>query len=114
MQADPAIARPGIVRPGEDRAPVRRQQFDRRDAIAGQVRVGADPLQMQPARRRVETQIGIAIVERGGRMVAPAILMAVLERAEGAEITLPRSEDHTSELQSLMRISYAVCCWKKK
>src|SRR3546814_8778247 len=26
----------------------------------------------------------------------------------------PRSEEHTSELQSLMRISYAVFCWKKK
>src|SRR3546814_8405591 len=24
-----------------------------------------------------------------------------------------RSEEHTSELQSLMRISYAVFCWKK-
>src|SRR3546814_5803120 len=29
----------------------------------------------------------------------------------GAE---PRSEEHTSELQSLMRISYAVFCLKKK
>src|SRR3546814_1352026 len=27
---------------------------------------------------------------------------------------LPRSEEHTSELQSLMRISYAVFCMKKK
>src|SRR3546814_9227920 len=26
---------------------------------------------------------------------------------------LLRSEEHTSELQSLMRISYAVVCWKK-
>src|SRR3546814_9424403 len=26
----------------------------------------------------------------------------------------PRSEEHTSELQSLMRISYAVFCLKKK
>src|SRR3546814_8307151 len=26
----------------------------------------------------------------------------------------PRSEEHTSELQSLMRISYAVSCLKKK
>src|SRR3546814_3079631 len=26
----------------------------------------------------------------------------------------PRSEEHTSELQSLMRISYAVICLKKK
>src|SRR3546814_1603754 len=25
-----------------------------------------------------------------------------------------RSEEHTSELQSLMRISYAFFCWKKK
>src|SRR3546814_7285556 len=29
-------------------------------------------------------------------------------------IALPRSEEHTSELQSLMRISYAVFCLKKK
>src|SRR3546814_10833143 len=30
------------------------------------------------------------------------------------EVPLPRSEEHTSELQSLMRISYAVFCLKKK
>src|SRR3546814_10228719 len=30
------------------------------------------------------------------------------------EIRLERSEEHTSELQSLMRISYAVFCLKKK
>src|SRR3546814_2354640 len=29
-------------------------------------------------------------------------------------IVAPRSEEHTSELQSLMRISYAVFCLKKK
>src|SRR3546814_8889604 len=28
--------------------------------------------------------------------------------------THERSEEHTSELQSLMRISYAVCCLKQK
>src|SRR3546814_8688885 len=35
---------------------------------------------------------------------------------EGAdhEVDLVRSEEHTSELQSLMRISYAVFCLKKK
>src|SRR3546814_9994051 len=32
----------------------------------------------------------------------------------GAAGRLPRSEEHTSELQSLMRISYAVFCLKKK
>src|SRR3546814_7366088 len=31
-----------------------------------------------------------------------------------AMITADRSEEHTSELQSLMRISYAVFCLKKK
>src|SRR3546814_6856564 len=30
------------------------------------------------------------------------------------EVTATRSEEHTSELQSLMRISYAVYCLKKK
>src|SRR3546814_7590086 len=32
----------------------------------------------------------------------------------GAGTTVTRSEEHTSELQSLMRISYAVFCLKKK
>src|SRR3546814_6290457 len=32
----------------------------------------------------------------------------------GMGTTLVRSEEHTSELQSLMRISYAVFCLKKK
>src|SRR3546814_8080881 len=31
-----------------------------------------------------------------------------------AEASSARSEEHTSELQSLMRISYAVFCLKKK
>src|SRR3546814_9216032 len=31
-----------------------------------------------------------------------------------ANTTISRSEEHTSELQSLMRISYAVFCLKKK
>src|SRR3546814_6643351 len=32
----------------------------------------------------------------------------------GAYCAIARSEEHTSELQSLMRISYAVFCLKKK
>src|SRR3546814_6981735 len=34
--------------------------------------------------------------------------------APSAPVTTKRSEEHTSELQSLMRISYAVFCLKKK
>src|SRR3546814_4954038 len=43
-----------------------------------------------------------------------------IERAKPAPIDVPdhghagRSEEHTSELQSLMRISYAVFCLKNK
>src|SRR3546814_10154014 len=33
---------------------------------------------------------------------------------EGFGVLSPRSEEHTSELQSLMRISYAVFCLKKQ
>src|SRR3546814_8415889 len=42
---------------------------------------------------------------------------AVDEPMGAVEVRLPaafRSEEHTSELQSLMRISYAVFCLKKK
>src|SRR3546814_1572724 len=36
------------------------------------------------------------------------------EIVKGGLRASPRSEEHTSELQSLMRISYAVFCLKKK
>src|SRR3546814_3154458 len=40
---------------------------------------------------------------------------AMIARANGVGPKLAlRSEEHTSELQSLMRISYAVFCLKKK
>src|SRR3546814_2024478 len=35
-------------------------------------------------------------------------------RKRGMKSWQPRSEEHTSELQSLMRISYAVFCLKQK
>src|SRR3546814_5965297 len=44
-------------------------------------------------------------------------MKAALFKAVGEPLAIedvPRSEEHTSELQSLMRISYAVFCLKKK
>src|SRR3546814_7146533 len=46
--------------------------------------------------------------------VKPQVLREVCEALSGqARAQRPRSEEHTSELQSLMRISYAVFCLKQ-
>src|SRR3546814_3104456 len=57
---------------------------------------------------------GVTIYERsGGRL--DSILSAQTAAPVGQGWRLDkRSEEHTSELQSLMRISYAVFCLKKK
>src|SRR3546814_9127520 len=64
-----------------------------------------------------------AVVPYTARQFARAIVMpnlvpAVTDVAAAAayrqRILDARSEEHTSELQSLMRISYAVFCLKKK
>src|SRR3546814_2203290 len=59
--------------------------------------------------------MGADIVEEGrashgGEPVADL----VVRHAPLRGIEVPRSEEHTSEIQSLMRISYAVFCLKKK
>src|SRR3546814_6868700 len=41
-------------------------------------------------------------------------LRSYMQESESRELNGVRSEEHTSELQSLMRISYAVFCLKKK
>src|SRR3546814_4405731 len=47
--------------------------------------------------------------------VAPPVTpLVTCDSAPVAVATTLRSEEHTSELQSLMRISYAVFCLKKK
>src|SRR3546814_6314704 len=50
-------------------------------------------------------------VERQDRDLAVAV---DLQRERQRSVHQSRTEEHTSELQSLMRISYAVFCLKKK
>src|SRR3546814_4020247 len=64
---------------------------------------------------------GHAILPMEGRSMAPAFRGEALTRGkpifwehEGNRAVRDRSEEHTSELQSLMCISYAVFCLKKK
>src|SRR3546814_19796572 len=67
-------------------------------------------------RSRAETSIEIHrlrdAVEPGGFEIEIAGLTRLRKRGQKATWFL-RSEEHTSELQSLMRISYAVFCLKK-
>src|SRR3546814_4687335 len=71
----------------------------------------------------------LCVIPAQDRIVPPASATALADAIPGAERLTPaaghigmvvgaraekRSEEHTSELQSLMRISYAVFCLKKK
>src|SRR3546814_9679189 len=57
------------------------------------------------------TSINEATLSFVPKLIVVAICLALFG---GAILMLIRSEEHTSELQSLMRISYAVFCLKKK
>src|SRR3546814_6374213 len=49
-----------------------------------------------------------------GLAAVPAILWTIVYLRIRVSVVAGRSEEHTSELQPLMRISYAVFCLKKK
>src|SRR3546814_7579273 len=60
---------------------------------------------------------GVLRQPTGHRLTSPAADQPPAYVGEPIGCTVPprsRSEEHTSELQSLMRISYAVFCLKKK
>src|SRR3546814_1605401 len=59
---------------------------------------------------------GVALNKTGGGRFFNDLAFALVGRVRGgaAQVGVVRSEEHTSELQSLMRISYAVFCLKKK
>src|SRR3546814_6781273 len=56
---------------------------------------------------------GYRLITYYGSSDQPAFLLTVISKGKQTNLT-ERSEEHTSELQSLMRISYAVFCLKKK
>src|SRR3546814_3489153 len=69
------------------------------------------------ADRQAETELrAVAVVVAAGEVVvAVGVAFDAEEHAvDPMDIVRARSEEHTSELQSLMRISYAVFCLKKK
>src|SRR3546814_1578521 len=62
----------------------------------------------RPGRRSVGRQLRWYAGRIGRLLPVSTKAVALIPKAD------PRSEEHTSELQSLMRISYAVFCLNKK
>src|SRR3546814_7738095 len=59
-----------------------------------------------------ESLLARALNQHNGAIHAPGLAMQIA--ADSGDPDMARSEEHTSELQSLMRNSYAVFCLKKK
>src|SRR3546814_5012727 len=77
------------------------------------VRAQAQAGALVPAQASYEPAFSLAELAKAGFRPVTAVgedLPASLIVLDGVD----RSEEHTSELQSLMRISYAVFCFKKK
>src|SRR3546814_7005323 len=66
------------------------------------------PRSLIPVALAAVTAVGVRYATYGLAPVFP--MPEVLQPSGGALISLVRSEEHTSELQSLMRISYAFFC----
>src|SRR3546814_7406060 len=60
---------------------------------------------------QLEPVVDQAVAEAGGDLFLQRLDFGIVEFDD---LAAARSEEHTSELQSLMRISYAVFCLKKK
>src|SRR3546814_5228876 len=108
-----------------DGAPVTRARGRRAHARGGQRRAGGSgetPEEQTTFRRKrvVRTRrILVHVVFLPGVGFSYAESGAQVDQTPAARNARPpacvlRSEEHTSELQSLMRISYAVFCLKKK
>src|SRR3546814_10804415 len=70
-----------------------------------------------PSGELVYTRAGNFTLSADGQLVTPQgfAVQPGIQIPQGAQsVAIARSEEHTSELQSLMRSSYAVFCLKKK
>src|SRR3546814_10455336 len=77
----------------------------------------ADPAEQVGEAQFARQPLHRADSRRQGRLVGPAQAVAGHMRSVPADMPFPAdlsSEEHTSELQSLMRTSYAVFCLKTK
>src|SRR3546814_4967676 len=104
----------GWRRPAHTVAYSRKGQFLRQSSYGLSGGVGGD---FRPVGRREALGGGFCAIQRlGGAPAGRQRQIGVKELAgeQSKRYHVTRSEEHTSELQSLMRISYAVFCLKKK
>src|SRR3546814_5985947 len=73
-----------------------------------------DPQAIYPGDDRLGVKGAGAAVDADGQRPGIGVAGPAARRGEQPVQQRQRSEEHTSELQSLMRISYAVFCLKKK
>src|SRR3546814_7874089 len=85
--------------------------FVQRQAIKARAMLARKPL--EPVERAIFVEGGEIGFERKGRVEDAGAAAGRFLRADGMRRAV-RSEEHTSELQSLMRISYAVFSLKTK
>src|SRR3546814_7421219 len=71
-------------------------------------------IEVQDGERRIRVARTISAVPTTFMPAQTLAAQPGLAAAPAAEAPAARSEEHTSELQSLMRISYAVFCLNKK
>src|SRR3546814_4757186 len=83
-------------------------------SFATRLRCGGDHWKAQPTDRSLRIYIQSGSKPSGERK-NPIFAATLLGKTRNSLMSdQARSEEHTSELQSLMRISYAVFCLKKK
>src|SRR3546814_2975656 len=76
-----------------------------------------EPITPRMIRADEAHRLTLRLIQNGRRAMATNIMKRpndVVPAATDDDGNTTRSEEHTSELQSLMRISYAVFCLKKK
>src|SRR3546814_9908731 len=112
--------RPGNIRPDELPEEQRRRDRSGEGRIAGIVDVGRLAVEEAPIglpeRQAPERIVLVAgrLLERGGKFIVVTEHRRQVRTERHTRGAGQRSEEHTSELQSLMRISYAVFCLNKK
>src|SRR3546814_2467828 len=107
---------PALIQLHSDLNGERPLAFELREGRMGRKRL--EPAALAAARRRCINDVpAIEIILARQRPIEIALLARQAELGERRKDPggqAGRSEEHTSELQSLMRISYAVFCLKKK